>query len=117
MDTGADSSVLMPVDSRRLGIDFNLLIGKQICTGIGGSVELFVEHGVLVFSDPGVALYTYDLNINIMADDVEMEDMSSLLGRDVIDRWRIIYDPQGDGLTATVRDADKIFYLLHPDAS
>ena len=35
-----------------------------------------------------------------------IKDNISLLGRDVLDRWRIIYDPRGTGLRAKPRSAD-----------
>ncbi len=111
LDTGADSSIIMPVDGRRLGIQYDQLQGDRECGGIGGTVHCYVERAVLVFNDPGVELYAYDLEIDVMQYDPEMEDVPSLLGRDVIDRWRITYDPQGVGLKVKVRSADRIFDL------
>ncbi len=35
-----------------------------------------------------------------------MIDVRSLLGRDIIDRWRITYDPLGVGLRVKVRSTD-----------
>jgi predicted aspartyl protease len=106
MDTGADSSVLMPSDAKNLGIPYDLLEGNRECGGIGGTVHSFVERAILVFSHPNRTLYGYDLEIDIMPYDVEVEEVPSLLGRDVLDRWRIVYDPQGAGLRAKPRSAD-----------
>ena len=85
---------------------FDMLQGDRKCGGIGGTVHSFVERAVLVFTDPQVTLYAYDLEIDIMPDDPEIEEVPSLLGRDVIDRWRVIYDPQGTGLRAKPHFAD-----------
>lgn len=106
MDTGADSSMVMPSDARRLGIPFDILQGDRECSGVGGTIHSFPERAILVFTNPQVMLYAYDLEIDIMPNDFDMEEVPSLLGRDVIDRWRITYDPQGTGLRAKVRSAD-----------
>ena len=106
LDTGADASVLMPADSRRLKVPFHELNGDNPCGGIGGTVHCYVERAFLVFSDPGKALYAYELDMDIMPDDPQMEDVTSLLGRDVIDRWQITYDPERSKLTIIPRSAD-----------
>ncbi len=106
MDTGADSSMVMPNDAKRLAIPYDKLQGDRECGGIGGIVHSFTERAILVFTDPNVMLYGYDLEVDIMPDGPEMEEVPSLLGRDVLDRWRITYDPQGVGLRAKVRSAD-----------
>lgn len=111
LDTGADASILMPADARRLGVPFGQLQGDRECGGLGGTVHCFVERALLVFSDPGIALYAYDLHIDVMHDDPQMEDVPSILGRDVIDRWRITYDPQRARLRVIVRSADMVFDL------
>ena len=46
------------------------------------------------------------LEIDVMPEDSEMREVPSLLGRDIIDRWRVIYDPQGTGLRAKPHSAD-----------
>jgi len=112
LDTGADSSMLMPGDTKRLGITFSDLQGDTECVGVGGTVHYFVERALLVFSDPGKALYVYELpNLGIMPDDPQLDNVHSLLGRDVIDRWRITYDPQKVRLHAKIRLADITYDL------
>lgn len=114
LDTGADSSIIMPGDAQRLGVPFDRLQGDHECGGIGGTIRHFAEQAVLVFSDSGVALYAYELQIAVMPNDPGMEEVPSLLGRDVVDRWRITYDPNGTGLRAKPRSADRIFNLPSP---
>lgn len=106
MDTGADTSVLMPGDARNLGVPYHLLEGDRECGGIGGTVHSFVERAILVFAHPARTLYGYDLEIDIMPYAPDMEEVPSLLGRDVLDCWRIVYDPSGAGLRAKPRSAD-----------
>ena len=114
LDTGADASVIMPADAKRLSIPFDQLNGDNACCGLGGIVHCFTERAVLVFSDPKVALYAYELEIDIMQDDAQMADVPSLVGRDIIDQWRMIYDPQHRKLQITVRSADMVFPLIPP---
>ena len=115
MDTGADTSVLMPSDAKNLGVPYNLLEGHRECGGIGGTVHSFIERAILVFADPARTLYGYDLEMDIMPYDAEREEFPSLLGRDVLDRWRIVYDPQGAGLRAKPRSADITIDLTKHD--
>ena len=46
LDTGADASILMPADARRLGVPFNQLEGDNECGGLGGTVHCFVERAL-----------------------------------------------------------------------
>ena len=114
LDTGADASILMPADSKRLGVPFDQLKGDKECGGLGGIVHCFAERALLVISDPKIALYVYELDMDIMHDDPQMEDVPSIVGRDVIDRWRITYDPSHSKLQVIVRSADMIFPLEPP---
>ena len=107
VDTGADTSLLNPIDSKRLGIDFNTLTGDEESWGLGGSVHSYVEDALLIFSETGVALYVYSFDLSISPDDPAIPaDLPSLLGRDVIDNWRMTYSPSRQNLTFHVFSAD-----------
>lgn len=114
LDTGADSSILMPGDARRLGVPFDQLVGDNECGGLGGIVHCFEERALLVFSEHKVALYAYELCMDIMPDDPQMVDVPSIVGRDVIDRWLITYDPQHNSLGIVVQSADMVFPINPP---
>lgn len=47
VDTGADGTVLMPTDSRKLGIDFASLRDPTTPEGLGGPAHAFKELAVL----------------------------------------------------------------------
>lgn len=49
-----------------------------------------------------------------MPDDPIMAEVPSVLGRDVIDRWGILYDPSRLHLRAWVRSADMTIKLHSP---
>jgi hypothetical protein len=90
VDTGADSTVLMPVDAGRLGVEYGRLSETTKSTGMGGESEDFVEQAQLVFRDDSDVLYVYDVALVIARPRPKIDILPSLLGRDVIDRWRLI---------------------------
>ena len=105
VDTGADGSLLNPNDGQRLQLDYSRLTGDNSATGIGGEMHCFVEPAVLVFTDPGTRLYVYMFDLDISAPDPGISDLPSLLGRDIIDQWRVTYDPANDLLEFEVHSA------------
>ena len=106
MDTGADTSVLMPVDAQRMGVDFQLLANTVESRGIGGLSKQFVEDAIVVFTEPAVCLHAYFLSMRIATPSPDIADIPSLLGRDIIDNWAITYDKSNAGLTAEVTRSD-----------
>src|SRR5882672_5304961 len=64
VDTGADGTVFMPADSKKIGIDFRSLTNPTTSEGIGGQAQGFNETAVLSFSD-GKYIYSYLLQADI----------------------------------------------------
>jgi hypothetical protein len=108
--------MLMPADAIRLKVPFDKLSGDSETFGIGGSVHSFVEEAIVIFSQPNVALHCYYIQLDIMSVDPAMMDYRSLLGRDILDRWRLTYDPTKSSLRAQVRSADYVIDLKNPPA-
>jgi hypothetical protein len=106
IDTGADRSLLLPTDGERLGIEFEMLARTERATGIGGVSENFVEGAIIAFPEPGRCLWIYETELAIAARRPELFAVPSLLGRDIVNRWRMVYDPAADRLTLTVKSAD-----------
>ena len=106
VDTGADFSVLHPTDGVDLGINFSALGGRSEGMGVGGSVPYFSEHALLVFAERRAGLHVYDLSPRIGPPAEAAMTLPSLLGRDVLDRWRMVYHPTAGRLTFTVVSAD-----------
>jgi hypothetical protein len=98
----------------KLGVGYTDLRGDIASIGVGGVAHSFHEPALLVFTDTGTVEYTYQLDIRFMEDTAISRQLPSLLGRDVLNRWRIVYDPEVDGLEATVRSADSIRPLHGP---
>ena len=66
VDTGADGTVMMPIDTRKLGIDYGLLRDPRAPEGIGGTAPAFREQAVLSFSDRRY-VYSFLVPVHIMA--------------------------------------------------
>ena len=65
------------------------------------------EPAAVLFTDPGRAAYIYKIDLAIADPSTpDIDDLPSLLGRDVLDNWRMVYVPLKNGLTFTVLSAD-----------
>ena len=104
-DTGADTSLLMPLDAQRMGIDHAIFDNEVSTLGIGGVSENFVEPAYLAFVGDE-ALYGYQIELYICKPANELMNVPSLLGRDIIDRWRVTYDKSASELLAEVISSD-----------
>ena len=108
VDTGADRTILMPLDSIRRRIDFSALGNRTAGVGVGGSAEIFVEPAVLAFVDLAQAVHAYDIALNIVGDNPQIRDLPSLLGRDILNRWHMNYHPTIDTLEFEIISSDNV---------
>ena len=113
VDTGADRSLLLPSDGMRMGIDYTKLTGDAESVGVGGVCHNYVEPVLVVFSEPRRFLYVYSIDLIIANPDPEIMDIQSLLGRDILNQWRMTYDPTKKRLTFQVISAD-VFVPFSP---
>lgn len=109
VDTGADTTVLMPDDGIRAGLDFGELSGAHSVLGVAGTVESYVEPAIILFSVPGQVLYGYDINLSIFP--TGHETTPSLLGRDVLACWKTMSSPVENRLFFEVVTADYVMEL------
>ena len=106
VDTGSDQCLLLPADVVRMRIDYGQLTGDEESVGTGGTSHNFVESAIVVFSEPGRFLHVYFIDLLIAPYDPDIIDLPSLLGRNILDRWRMIYNPLRKRLVFTVISAD-----------
>ena len=107
IDSGADGSVLMPDDAKRLGLDHGTLEHATTSTGIGGLAHGFEEVGVFSFSD-GEFVYSWLLQeLEISRPTYENLRFPSLLGRDVLGQWRLVLDRPRDKVRGTPHTWDR----------
>mgnify|MGYP001396375281 CR=1 FL=1 len=91
VDTGADGTVLMPADSSNLGVRFGSLDNPSIAYGVGGAAKAFNERAVLAFTD-NRHVYSYVVDMEHLAPTTRSQQLPSLLGRDILNRWRVAVD-------------------------
>ena len=108
LDTGADVTCLHPADAMNVGLAFEHLRNRVSYRGVGGTSPYFVEPAILSFTDKRQARL-YAVQLLIAEPNESNEVLPSLLGRDVINNWRIDYDPMRSRLECRVRHADSTF--------
>ena len=107
VDTGSDSTCLMPTDGTRLGIDYNTLTGPQANTyGSGGNSKPHKYRSLISFTEENKRQRTYSIDLFIYPQDPDLDILDSLLGRDVLNRWRMRYQLNNGRLEFTVVSAD-----------
>lgn len=108
VDTGADRTIIMPTDGRLLQLDYGQLVGNVPTVGLGGACFTFEEWAIIVFTEPNKKAYVYNVKVLIAVQSIENASFPSLLGRDVLNRWRTVIDNVKSKITFTVRSADLV---------
>ena len=98
-DTGADSTILMPQEGTRFQINYERLRFDGTASGMGGVVNhSVVDASISFWSD--LAVYNYRINLLVCPPEENLMAIPSLLGRDVINKWRVTYDGPNSVLSA-----------------
>lgn len=109
VDTGADSSLISPADGYEVGLDYDSLAARGAAgtsLGLGGLAQCYTVRASIALTDPGRSIYVYHVDLDIAVPNDEIIEMPSLLGREILDRLRMVYDPSRGDLSFTVRTAD-----------
>ena len=106
VDTGADRCVLMPMDGALFGIDYSRLTNTSLSLGIGGLSKDYVEPAVIAFVEDNKTLHAFSIDLILSSPSPDIMTVPSLLGRNILDRWRITYWPAGATLVADVISSD-----------
>lgn len=102
VDTGADSTILHPLDGQKLGLPFGELQSEIVSVGIGGDHRYFLEDAVLLFEDDTL-LREYRCEVLVGKPSSNLNRLPSLLGRSLLNLWRMVYDPTEDRLEMSHR--------------
>ena len=102
VDTGASRTTLLDKDVICLGIEYDKLRRyEQDQSGIGGSVETYViDDATLLFGayTMEMPVFTIRHSLGVMDDQerIRILRFPSILGRDVINKFRLIFDKERD---------------------
>jgi len=113
LDTGADETCIMPTDGWRLGIDYSNLTGRKVSIrGVSGSIDTTRRPLLAFFTEDNGKVRVYRIQVLFMPDEPRLYSLHSLLGQDILSRWRTVHDPTRGRLQATVLSADQTLYPL-----
>ena len=111
LDTGADNTFIQPAGARILGISTHDLNPTGSSRGIGGAISYATVPAFIAFQEKPwpwrkTRLVYFQTELAIAMPDRGNRNLPSLLGRDVIDRCRLLYDKTGGKLQLAPRQAD-----------
>ena len=105
VDTGAHRTSLSTRDASDMGIPFDLLQNRIESVGIGGVASNFRELAYLAFEDGNLTrIYEVELLIAEPGGDIDL-GIPSLLGRDLLYYWDMMYSPMRGRLEFEVLNA------------
>ena len=106
LDTGSDVTTVGASDVTYLHIPRERLSVPTGISGVGGSGYFSTEKAYVAFEDEpdNTQFNVYEIDLYITRS--ETGSLPSLLGRNIINRWRIDYDPLDGKLECEVRSDD-----------
>jgi hypothetical protein len=90
----------MPADVFALRLDEIDWGSTTQLRGIGGNTLVYFNYANLTFLDRGVGLIIYDVPVYVYPNQPPYDEYPSMLGRNVLNNWRIRYSYPEKGLTA-----------------
>ena len=111
MDTGSDDTVLMPADAQRLKVDYTAITKTDESIGSAGASLDYIARAIVIIQEPDTATHLYEIDLRLPAYDPKKPELMippSLIGRDILSRWRITFDGHRS-VTAEVISSDRKF--------
>lgn len=108
VDTGSDVTTLNPGDGNRINLDYSRLIYSEPAIAVGSKHNAAVLYAIVAFaSDEGI-LPVYGIQLHITPYSRKYEKLPSMLGTDILHRWRMNWNPSKDLLEFEIISSDKI---------
>ena len=112
VDTGADTTLLLPSGLDLLGVNYAALPGRPAqSASIGGAVSAKRVPAVISFTGDRGNVYVYRMDISILEPRAELDEWPSLLGIDLLRNWLMRYSPSRHSLSFSVDTADHIYEM------
>jgi hypothetical protein len=108
VDTGSDVTTLNPGDGKRMKIDYSRLIYSEPVMAVDSEHKAAVLQAVVAFaSDEGI-LPIYSIQLHITPYSLTSEKLPSMLGTDILHRWKMNWNPSEDVLEFIIITYDNI---------
>ncbi len=92
-------------------VDYTQLTGDNEAVGFGGISHNFTEQALVIFEESRKYLHIYAIDIDIVLPSNDIEDLPSVLGRDILDRWVMSYNKPANRITFRVKSSDRTIEL------
>lgn len=103
----------MPDDWELLGLDYSKLTGTTIIGGVGGFATFHTAKSFFSFVISDIAVYIYSVEVAVAPPDTHYREIPSLLGRDILDKWKMFYYPRGGTLEFEILQSDLEMAIPH----
>ena len=95
VDTGTDAAIMHPESATKMNCPFDALENLVETASAGGLHTYYAESAVVSFYD-GDVRHDYRIELSIAKPHPAVNDLNSLLGRDVLNQLRMDYEyPEG----------------------
>lgn len=110
VDTGASRTIISDRDALRLGVDYKKLLRAGLSLGIGGRVDTYASKNVdLVFLTADMEQYVERVEelyfLKHRRVDEDILKIPSVLGRDILNKYLLIYDKRRERVVITDEEA------------
>jgi hypothetical protein len=106
IDTGSDVTTLNPGDGRRLSLDYSKLSYTEQALGVNSEHNAASLRAIIAFVSEDGFLPIYSIQLHISPYSKECEKLPSMLGTDILHRWRMDWYPTRNILEFEVVSSD-----------
>ena len=105
IDTGSDETVLLPVDSLRMALDFGKLKDRSDSCSLSGICSLYTVPATVQFIS-SECIYSYTIDLKVAPVSPAVMQLPSIIGRNIIDNWSMNYCRSKNRLNIKILSAD-----------
>ena len=110
VDTGSDITSVMPGSGLLSDTDYSRLTGERTwIRGVSGSIKAVRCQAHILFEEDDGASRIYLVDVVVMPNQRKLRKLPSVVGQDILSRWRVLHDPAAGELLGTVLSADATF--------
>lgn len=121
LDTGSDATTLHPDDAAKIPIDLGVLSQEPVSVrGIGGEMRYVQEEALVYIEDSdtgGWHGFSIQVYIAPQAEHDAVEDLPSVLGRDILNSCRCVFDVAQSLVSLEPRPSARRYSGVVPDPS